>query len=99
MTDEEHFAGNRDPSARDPRLYAPYPEGTEAHIKHGWEKEYCFLQNPGEDHFHLLINGEIFIQRANEKYCLRCALRHGLLTTDRLNWQHGPKKRSQGQII
>ncbi|MBW3538631.1 MAG: hypothetical protein KY476_00025 [Planctomycetes bacterium] len=73
----------------DCRLYVPDPEGFEARLKQGWEKEYCYLQNPDEDHFHLLMNGEIYLERGGEKYCLRCALRHGLVTTERLNWQRG----------
>ena len=75
--------------ATDLRLYAPRPEGWEAHLKHGWDKEYCFSKGPDEDYFHLLLNGEIYLQRDTEKYCLNCALRLGLLTTDRLYWQRG----------
>ena len=75
----------------DPRLYVSTPEGLQAHLKHGWEKEYCYLQNPGEDYFHLLVNGEIYLQRGNEKFCLNCALRRGIVSRDRLNWQYGVK--------
>lgn len=77
---------------RDARLYVPSPEGWTARIKQGWEKEYCYLQRPGEDHFHLILNGEIYLEHGNERYCLSCALRHGLITTERLHWQHGTKK-------
>lgn len=73
----------------DPRLYVVSPEGWEAKVKQGWEREYCYLQNPGEDYFHLITGGEIYLQRGSEKYCLACALRHGVLTTDRLKWQRG----------
>ena len=83
---------NRDVSSSgatgDMRLYAPAPEGWAAHIKQSWDKEYCFSKSPGEDYFHLLMSGEIFVQHGDEKYCLTCAVRHGILTTDRLNWQH-----------
>ena len=72
----------------DARLYAHAPEGWEAHIKQGWDKDYCFAKAPGEDWFHLLMSGEIYLQHGTEKYCLNCALRRGILTTDRLYWQH-----------
>lgn len=69
------------------RLYLPYPEGWECHVKMGWDKFYCYAKNPGEDYFHLILNGEIYLQHGDEKYCLNCAMRQGTLTTDRLNWQ------------
>lgn len=71
----------------DHRVYVPNPEGWNAHLKQNWEKEYCYLQNPSEDFFHMIVCGEIYLKRGSEKYCLTCALRHGYLTKDRLNWQ------------
>ena len=79
----------------DIRVYVPDPQGWEAHVKQTWEKEYCYFKAPGEDHFHLLIAGEIYLVHAGEKYCLRCALRRGLVTRDRLYWQHVPQKRQK----
>lgn len=78
-------------STKDVRLYVPNPEGYEAHIKHDAEKEYCFIKNPGEDYFHLLVVGEIYLQRGHDKYCLTCAQRQGLISTDRMYWQHRPQ--------
>ena len=60
------------------------------HQKRDWNKEYCFSQNPGEDHYHLLLSGEIYLQRRTEKYCLNCALRHAFISRDRTFWQKGP---------
>jgi hypothetical protein len=74
---------------RDARLYVPAADGWAAHIKQSGDREYCFFQSPGEDHFHLLMGGELFLQRGHEKCCLNCALRRGYVTTDRLFWQHG----------
>lgn len=76
-------------SLDDPRLYVPEPEGWEARLKRGWDKEYCYFQNPGDDFFHLLLSGEIYLQRGTEKVCLACAVRHGIATAERLNWQKG----------
>lgn len=82
----------------DARLYLPRQEGWQAHIKRSWQKEYCYLKNPGEDYFHLLISGEIYLQRGEEKYCLNCALRHGILTRDRLYWQRLPERKHLRQF-
>lgn len=76
-------------AGRDFRLYVPKHAGWVAVIKESWEQEHCYAKNPGEDWFHLLANGEIFIQRGAEKYCLTCALRQKILTQNRLFWQKG----------
>src|SRR3974390_677153 len=73
----------------DARLYLPDHDGWEAVIKRDWNKEYCFSQNPGENFYHLLLSGEIYLQRGGEKYCLNCAMRHGVLTRERTFWQKG----------
>lgn len=78
----------------DTRLYVPDHDDWEVHIKRDSARFYCYSKHPGEDWFHLLLNGEIFVSRQHEKYCLRCALRMGFLTEDRLFWQHRvPRKR------
>ena len=80
----------------DVRLYLPDPDGWTAKVKQGWEKLYCFYKQPGQDYFHLLMGGEIYLQRGEEVVCLMCALRRGLITTDRLNWQHRGRSRERG---
>lgn len=79
------------------RIYVPEHEGWAAVIKQDWNKEYCFSQNPGENHYHLLLSGEIYLQRGTEKYCLNCALRHGFVTRDRTFWQKGPSSVTESQ--
>lgn len=79
-----------DPSDGDARLYVPGREGWSAGIKDDRSKEYCCAQIPGEEHYHLLVAGEIFLQRGTDKFCLNCALRHGYATRDRRFWQKGP---------
>jgi hypothetical protein len=74
----------------DHRLYVPEHEGWSTGIQDDRSKEYCFAQKPGEDHYHLLVAGEIYLRRGSEKYCLNCALRHGFATRDRTFWQRGP---------
>ena len=82
-------AGEEAPAVRaaDRRLYAPQPDDYSVQIKRGWEREFCFTANPGEDYFHLLMSGEVYVQKGDERYCLNCALRRGLLTTNRVSWQ------------
>jgi hypothetical protein len=74
----------------DSRLYLPDHDGWVAAIKRDWNKEYCFSQKPGENHYHLLLSGEIYLERGGDKFCLNCALRHGVLTRERTYWQKGP---------
>ncbi len=84
-------SSSQTPAAKpDARLYLPDHDGWEAAIKRDWSKEYCFSQNPGENFYHLLLSGEIYLQRGGEKYCLNCAMRHGVLTRERTFWQKGP---------
>lgn len=73
------------------RLYVPDAEAWTARIKVGWDKEYCYAKFPGQDYLHLLLNGEIYLQSKEEKLCLTCALRRGVVTEDRLYWQHRPR--------
>lgn len=72
----------------DRRLYLTDAESWRPAIKHGSERQYCYTQNPGEDYFHLILDGEIFLSNGDEQVCLNCALRRGLITADRLHWQH-----------
>ena len=91
--DEQPSAPSVDPIP-DTRLYVPDHEDWDVHLKRDSERYFCYSKHPGEEWFHLILNGEIYVARQHEKYCLRCALRMGFLTEDRLFWQHRvPKKR------
>lgn len=77
----------------DVRLYLPDHEDWTVAIKRDSDKVYCYSKSPGEDWFHLILSGEIYVARDHERYCLRCALRMNFITQDRLYWQHRvPKK-------
>jgi len=83
------FSENRSESSQqDNRLFVPQHEGWKGHVKPNSVKEYCYYKNPGEDYFHLLVLGEIYLARGDEKCCLNCAIRHGVVTRDRLHWQN-----------
>jgi len=76
------------PEPCDRRLYLPEFEAWGIDVKQDSEREYCFRKNPGEEFFHLLLPGEIFLRKGDEKFCLSCAFQMDLLTGDRLFWQN-----------
>lgn len=88
---EEVEPGSSAGAVVDRRLYFPDSEGWEFRVKSG-PRDYCSHRNPGEEWFHLLLDGELFLQFGEEKICLNCAVRSGLLTDDRLYWQKGHRR-------
>ena len=88
---ERDLSGAASREVIDRRLYFPDSEGWELGVKSG-QREYCSYRNPGEEWFHLLLDGELFLQFGEEKVCLNCAFRNGLLTDDRLFWQKGHRR-------
>ncbi|HUQ70873.1 MAG TPA: hypothetical protein VM165_15190 [Planctomycetaceae bacterium] len=88
---DDETNGQEPPAAADVpdvRLYVPDSQDWTAVIKSDSEKIYCYQKNPGEAFFHLIVNGEVYLKGADEKLCLRCALRQGIATLDRLHWQN-----------
>jgi hypothetical protein len=94
MSNESAPNSSTPSSDQDARLYVPIndTENITIHVKTSSSKEYCFSKFPGQDHFHLLMHGEIFVTNGHDMYCVECAIRHGFLTRDRLNWQHQTKR-------
>lgn len=82
----------------DTRLYVPEQADWNVQIKRNSERIYCFSKLPGQDWFHLILHGEIYVSRQTECYCLRCALRLNFLTQDRLFWQHRVAKKP-GRVL
>jgi hypothetical protein len=103
VIDDEAPSGANDNSADngtaaevpDVRLYVPESLDWTAVVKNDSEKVYCYQKNPGESFFHLIVNGELYLKGATEVLCLRCALRRGVATQDRLHWQNRVRKRPQ----
>ena len=81
----------------DSRIYVPAHDGINVLIKRDSHKEYCFHKFPHEDHFHLMLEGEIFLEIGHERYCLECANILGLISDDRLYWQK-PGFRTRGKL-
>ncbi|MCA9054607.1 MAG: hypothetical protein KDA75_12270 [Planctomycetaceae bacterium] len=74
-------------TAEDRRLYVPDHERYRVRIMTGAERSYCYQRTPGQDYYHLIVPGEIYLDGGEEKLCLNCALRRGVTTIDRLFWQ------------
>lgn len=77
--------------SRDGRLYAREMQNWRAIVKRDFDRLYCHAKMPGEDFYHLLTGGELYLDNGESKLCLNCALRTGALTTDRQHWQRAPK--------
>ena len=63
------------------RMYLTEP-GWRIGVKHGSAREFCYVRAPGQDYYHRLLDGEVYLQRDDEKLCLACASRRGLLTSE-----------------
>ena len=75
------------PDIEDYRLYVPWPERINVKLKTDVSNEFCFQQFNGQDYYHHLLTGELYVQFNDSKYCLTCALQKGLVTNNRLFWQ------------
>jgi hypothetical protein len=82
-------------SWHDPRAEAPAEErlappqrmflferGWSVGVKSGSHREFCYMMAPGQDFYHRLLDNEIFLARAEERLCLACAARRGLITLE-----------------
>lgn len=93
MNDTSSPSGTPQPS-EDRRLYV-LDGGWSAVVHLGGTSHYCYSQNVGEDYYHLILSGEIYMTDGDVKYCLNCALRHGIITTDRLAWSQRSRRGRQ----
>lgn len=93
MSNEQHSDQQSTGKEADARLYVPINDtkNVSVSVKMSSSKEYCFSKFPDQDHYHLLMHGELYVTNGHDMYCLECAIKQGLLTTDRLNWQHQKK--------
>ena len=72
---------SEDPATREslPRLFVFEP-GWRVSIKHGSHREFCYAMAPGQDYYHRLLDGELFVHHGDERFCLSCATRRGLIS-------------------
>jgi hypothetical protein len=48
-------------------------------IKTDSSRAFCFMMAPGQDFYHGLLDGEIYLQRGEQRFCMACAVRRGLV--------------------
>ena len=60
------------------RMFLREP-GWRVGVKTTSDRAFCHSMTPGEDHYHRLAEGEVFVVRGDEKFCLPCAERMGVL--------------------
>jgi hypothetical protein len=61
-----------------PRLFLREPGWKVGH-KHDSQREFCFQVYPGDDSHHRIAVGEMFVYSPDERLCLPCADRRGLI--------------------
>jgi|GEM_PF-1886359 len=66
-----------------PRLFLFEP-GWRVVVKPDSAREFCHAIAPGQTEYHRLSQGELYLEGPEEKLCLVCARRRGLLTTEPL---------------
>ena len=69
-----------EPSPASPERLFLHEAGWQIALKLGSEREFCYLMAPGQDYYHRLYAGEIYLHRGDEKLCVACARRRHLLT-------------------
>jgi hypothetical protein len=63
-----------------PRRVFLFEPGWRIELKLGSEREFCYVMAPGQEYYHRLLDGEIYLVRGDERLCLACAERRGLLS-------------------
>lgn len=61
------------------RLFLHEP-GWRVTLKAGSEREFCYAMAPGQDFYHRLLDGEVYLFNNEERLCLACAERRKLLS-------------------
>lgn len=78
MNDEPSHSDQGD--APPPRRLFLLEPGWRVGQKVGNDREFCYMMAPGQDYYHRVYDGEIVVLRGDERLCLACAERRGLLS-------------------
>jgi hypothetical protein len=68
-----------------------FEPGWRVGVKTGSTRELCYMTAPGQDYYHRLLDGEVFLVRDGERLCLSCASRRGLISFE-------PKQLREGLV-
>ena len=83
MNVDSQYAASTRPDISSPsgprRIFLNEP-GWGVELKIGSERMFCYMMLPGQDYYHRLLDGEIYLRRGDERLCLACAERLGLLS-------------------
>jgi hypothetical protein len=80
-TGQESAFDSQDQDSTTPsRMYLHEP-GWRIDVKTGSHREFCYAMAPGQDFYHRLQDGEVFLFRSDERLCLACAARRGLIVS------------------
>jgi hypothetical protein len=63
-----------------PRRMFIFERGWSVGAKTGSHRELCHMMAPGQDFYHRLGDGEVYVYQGTEKLCLACAFRRGLIS-------------------
>jgi hypothetical protein len=61
------------------RVFVTFP-GWTVGLKVGSERSFCSTKAPGQDYYHRLLDGELFIAQGDERVCFVCAEKRGLIS-------------------
>ena len=62
-----------------PRRMFVFERGWSAAVKTGSHREMCHVMAPGQEFYHRLGDGEVYLYQGTEKLCLACAFRRGFI--------------------
>jgi hypothetical protein len=71
--------GGADESFPVRRLFLHEP-GWRVGTKVGSDKVFCYVMSPGQDYYHRILDGEVYLFNDDERVCFACAQRRGLLS-------------------
>ena len=69
-----------DPRPPGPHRLFLHEPGWKVALKVGSDREFCYAMSPGQDYYHRLLDGEVYLLGTEERLCLACAERRGLLS-------------------
>ncbi len=81
FSDQPSLPVTDDDSGRFRRMFI-FEAGWRVGVKTGSMRELCYMMAPGQDYYHRLLDGEIFLERDRERLCLPCAWRRGLISLE-----------------
>lgn len=78
--DEQPAAGPGPSALSAPQRVFLHEPGWNVALKVGSDRMFCYMMAPGQDYYHRLLDGEIYVHHGDERLCLACAERRTLLS-------------------